>query len=251
MLVPASAGYYPIRQERRFMLSALESETPSDELGQSKQLIDEVRQGGSQRLGELLESYRNYLRLLATTQIDDKLRARLSPSDLVQETMLGAYRDFPQFRGGSERELLAWLRQILINRLHVFVQKHVLAAKRDVRREFSLEEMGAALARSSANLKAGCILADGAPTPGSEVIRRENAVLLADHLAEMTPLYRDVIILRNLQGLSFIQVAKKLDRSSGATRMLWLRAIKQLRDRMGATDEQPADVEPDSRNETE
>lgn len=194
--------------------------------------LTEARQGDPQRLGELLESYRNYLRLLATTQIDEKLRARLSPSDLVQETMLGAYRDFAHFRGGSERELLAWLRQILINRLHVFVQKHVLAAKRDVRREFSFEEIGAALARSSMNLQAACVLADDAPSPCSEVIRRENAVVLADHLAGMAPLYRDVIVLRNLQGLSFDQVAQRLNRSAGATRMLWLRAIKQLREQM-------------------
>ncbi len=201
------------------------------------QLIDDVRNGTPERLGPLLDSYRNYLRLLATTQIDDKLRARLSPSDLVQETMLGAYRDFAQFRGCSERELLAWLRQILINRLHVFVQRHVLSAKRDVRRDFSLDDMEVALARSSANLQAACVLADNAPSPSTDVIRRENAVVLADQLADMTPLYREVIVLRNLQGLSFDQVARRLDRSSGATRMLWLRAIKQLRKQMGSEHE--------------
>ncbi len=220
------------------MVSVADKDSSCRVEGRSERLIDDVRRGVSvrratdQRLGELLESYRNYLSLLATTQIDDKLRARLSPSDLVQETMLGAYRDFPQFRGKSERELLAWLRQILINRLHAFVQKNVLAAKRDVRREFSLETIGAALARSSANLQAGFVLADQGPSPGSEVIRRENAVQLADHLAAMTPVYRDVIVLRNLQGLPFDQVARRLDRTSGATRMLWLRAIKQLRELM-------------------
>lgn len=212
---------------------------PERRIAEARQGLSE-RCGASDRLGELLESYRNYLRLLATTQIDDKLRARVSPSDLVQETMLGAYRDFAQFRGLSERELLAWLRQILVNRLHVFVQKHVLAAKRDVRREFSIQEIGVALARSSANLNAACLLADKAPSPSANVIRRENAVVLADQLASMTPLYRDVIVLRNLQGLAFDQVARRLNRSSGATRMLWLRAIKQLRDQMGAESEAEA-----------
>ena len=89
------------------------------------QLIAEARRGVPDRLGQLLDTYRNYLELLAKTQIDDKLRARISPSDLVQETMLGACRDFAHFRGHNERQLLAWLRQILINRLHVFVQHHV------------------------------------------------------------------------------------------------------------------------------
>ena len=199
---------------------------------QADRRFAKLRRGGTEDVGQLLEAYRNYLRLLATTLIDSKLRARISASDLVQETMLGAYRDFAQFRGGNERQLLAWLRQILINRLHVFVQQHVLAEKRDVRREISLEEMGVALARSTANLEAGLFLADREPSPSSNVIRQENAVRLADHLARMPPEYREVIVLRNLQGLSFDEVAGQMNRSSGAVRMLWLRAIRRLRDQM-------------------
>jgi RNA polymerase sigma-70 factor (ECF subfamily) len=195
-------------------------------------IIDEARRGVPERLGQLLESYRNYLRLLAATQIDGRLQAKISASDLVQETMLNAYRDFAQFRGHNERQLLEWLRQILINRLHVFVQHYVLAEKRNVRREVSLEQIGAALDRSTANLKADLFLADDGPSPGSDVIRRENAVVLADQLARMSPSYREVIVLRNLRGLSFDEVALKMDRTSGAVRMLWLRAIRQLREQM-------------------
>lgn len=184
------------------------------------------------RLGQLLESYRNYLDLLAGTQIDDKLRARISPSDLVQETMLAACRDFAQFRGESERQLLAWLRQILINRLHVFVQQHVLARKRDVRREFSIEQIGIALARSTMSLKASAFLADLAPSPSALAMQRENAVVLADHLAEMSAEHREVIELRNLRGLPFDEVAQRMDRTTGAVRMMWMRAIQKLRDSM-------------------
>lgn len=207
----------------------------------SARLLREVRGGKAELLGPLLDSYRNYLRLLATTQIDGKLQARISASDLVQETMLGAYRDFEQFRGDSERQLLAWLRQILINRLHVFVQKQVLSQKRDVRREISLDDLGGALARSTANLRAGLLLADQGPSPSAQVMRRENAVRLADLLAEMSPHYREVIVLRNLRGLSFDEIAEQMGRSSGAVRMLWLRAIDQLRERMEADErEAPA-----------
>jgi RNA polymerase sigma-70 factor (ECF subfamily) len=195
-------------------------------------LIDQARCGATDALGQLLESYRNYLHLLATTQIDSKLRAKIGASDLVQETMVGAYRDFAQFRGHSERQLLAWLRRILINRLHVFVQRHVLAEKRDVRREIPLEEIGAALSRSTACLDAGLLLADRGPSPSSHVIRRENVVLLADHLADMSAPYREVIVLRNLHGLCFDEVARHMGRTTGATRMMWLRAIRQLRQRM-------------------
>ena len=70
-------------------------------------MLDHVRYGDHASLGELLQLYRNYLSVLATTQLDRRLRRRLNPSDLVQETMLAAHRDFGKFRGGSEGELLA------------------------------------------------------------------------------------------------------------------------------------------------
>ncbi len=211
---------------------AAEKVGSSPERCRPEQLIAAVRRGRSDRLGPLLESYRNYLHLLAKTQIDEKLRARLSPSDLVQETMLGACRDFAQFQGQDERQLLAWLRQILVNRLHVFVQQHVLARKRDVRREISIEQIGAALARSTVSLKAGAFLADLAASPSGLAVQRESAVVLADHLANMRAEHREVIELRNLQGLPFDEVARRMDRTTGAARMLWMRAIRQLRKAM-------------------
>ncbi len=69
---------------------------------------------GSQRPGRTPAWYCNYLTILASTQLDKRLQRRLSPSDLVQDTLLAAQRDFPDFRGQCERELLGWLRQILI-----------------------------------------------------------------------------------------------------------------------------------------
>src|SRR6188768_875733 len=71
-------------------------------------LLRAARGGDEQQLGQLLTLYRNYLTILASTQLDARLRRRVSPSDLVQEAMLGAYRDFATFRGTTERELLAW-----------------------------------------------------------------------------------------------------------------------------------------------
>jgi RNA polymerase sigma-70 factor (ECF subfamily) len=195
-------------------------------------MIAEARRGVPDRLGQLLDAHRNYLELLAKTQIDDKLRARINPSDLVQETMLGAWKDFAQFHGRNERQLLAWLRQILINRLHAFVQQHVLAEKRDVRREISLEQFGAALKRSTASVDSGLVPANVTLTPSTIAMQRENAVLLADQLAQISPPYREVIELRNLRGLPFDEVGRRMNRTAGAARMLWLRAIRQLRQRM-------------------
>ncbi len=197
-----------------------------------EELLADARSGNDTCLGQLLEYYTNYLKLLATTQIDEKLRARCSPSDIVQETFFEAHRDFEQFRGGSEAEFLAWLRQILRNNLGRLVEANVLTAKRDVRREISLNGVKAAFDRSAARLEAA--LVDRGRSPSSNVHRREYAVLLADQLAELPADYREVLVLRHFEDLPFDEVARRMDRSSGAVRMLWLRAVGRLRELLGA-----------------
>jgi RNA polymerase sigma-70 factor (ECF subfamily) len=190
-------------------------------------LITSARRGSKSSIGELLQQYRNYLIVLAATQIEKRLQPRVSPSDVVQETMLRAHKNFGQFRGATEHELLAWLRQILVNNLATFVEHHMLAARRDVRREVSMERLGAALEQSTIQL-AALIPAQG-KTPSVAVQQREDAVLLADRMAKLPDDYREVLVLRNLQGLPFEEVAERIGRSIGATRMLWLRAIEKLR----------------------
>jgi RNA polymerase sigma-70 factor (ECF subfamily) len=190
-------------------------------------LLAAVRRGDADRLGDLLQLYRNYLTILATTQLDARLRRRVSPSDLVQETMLGAHRDFEQFRGASERELLAWLRQILVHSLHHAYEMHIRAVRRDVRREVFLDEARASMDQSSVHL--GQALAAGGPSPSAALHAEERAVAIANELAKLRPDYRDVIVLRNLQGLSFQEVAERMNKRPGAVRMLWLRAIEKFR----------------------
>jgi RNA polymerase sigma-70 factor (ECF subfamily) len=190
-------------------------------------LISSARRGDRSSIGRLLQQYRNYLMVLAATQIERRLQPRVSPSDVVQETMLRAHKNFRQFRGTTELELLAWLRQILVNNLAKFVEHHMLAARRDVRREVSIERLGERLEQSTVQLAA--LLPTDSKSPSMAVQQREEAVLLADRLAELPADYREVLVLRNLQGLSFEEIALQMDRSIGATRMLWLRAIDTLR----------------------
>jgi RNA polymerase sigma-70 factor (ECF subfamily) len=190
-------------------------------------LLAAARDGSAAPFGQLLQVYRNYLTVLATTQLDRRLRRRVSPSDLVQEAMLAAHRDFSQFQGRSQRQFLAWLRQILINCLHRAIETHLKTKMRDVRCEISLEALHASLDRSTADL-AG-LFADPAPSPGAPLRAQERAIAVANQLAALRPAYRDVIIMRNLQGLSFEEIATRLDRNAGAVRMLWLRAMEKLK----------------------
>jgi RNA polymerase sigma-70 factor (ECF subfamily) len=185
-------------------------------------LLAQARAGNGAAQGRLLELYRNYLRLLARTQINAGLRARLDPSDLVQEALLEAHRDFKQFAGTTEKELIAWLRQILVRNL-ADQFKHHRTRGRDWRRQESLEVL---LDRSSQQLEQA--LAKGMSTPSAQAARREQAVLLADGLALLPPNYREVIILRNLEQLTFDEIAERMARSAGAARMLWTRALEKL-----------------------
>jgi len=190
-------------------------------------LLAEVRGGRREELGTLLQLYRNYLHLLARTQVDLHLQRRADPSDLVQETFLDACRDFEQFRGSTEAELLAWLRKILVYNVARLVQKEIGTQKRDVRRDISLEQYAASLERSSAHFEAA--LVGRHSSPSVQVQRRERAALVADYLARLPPDYREVIVLRNLEGLPFAEVASLMGRTSGAVRILWVRALDQLR----------------------
>ena len=190
-------------------------------------LFAAARAGSAPGLGRLLSLYTNYLKLLVTAQLDQRLRARVSPSDVVQEAFFEAHRDFHQFRGESTAEFVAWLRRIVVNNILRVVEQHVLTEKRDVRREISLDEVGRRLEQSTVRLES--LLAAQIDSPSGYAIRREREVQLADALAALPPDYRDIIVMRHIKGLSFDEIARNMDRSSGALRMLWLRALKKLR----------------------
>ena len=199
---------------------------------QAERLLGSARAGSTESLGRLLQLYANYLRLLTAAQMEQRLRARISPSDVVQETFFEAHRDFVQFRGTTTAEFVAWLRRILVNNLYRVVEQHVLAEKRDVRRELSMERLATALEQSTARLEA--VLPDPGLSPCADLQHQELEVMLADEIATLPDDYREVIILRHIQLLPFEEVGKRMERSSGAARMLWLRAIKQLRDRLAS-----------------
>jgi RNA polymerase sigma-70 factor, ECF subfamily len=186
-------------------------------------LLGRARAGDDAACGRLLELYRNYLRIMARTLISQPLRVRLDASDLVQEALFKAHRDFAGFLGATEPELVAWLRQILVRSLSDQVKRH-RAGKRDVRREEALHVL---LDRSSTAVQNALVVP--VSSPSSIASRREQAVLLADALEKLPADYREVFILRNLEHIPFDQIAVRMGRSSGAVRKLWTRAMLSLK----------------------
>jgi RNA polymerase sigma-70 factor (ECF subfamily) len=186
------------------------------------QLLAAARAGSREALGQALETCRNYLLLIAGRQLDPDLHAKGGASDLVQETFLEAQRDFARFQGTSEGELLAWLRQILLNNVGNFTRRYRGTGKRAVGREVVIPAEDSAAAP-------GAVLPDPLLTPSSEAVEREQAEAVQRALGRLPEEYRRAIVLRYVEGRSFEDIGQRLGRSPDAARKLWSRAMERLR----------------------
>lgn len=189
------------------------------------ELIERARRGDADCRDQLFALCRNYLGFAARAQVQSWLKVKVDASDLVQQTMLEAHRDFDRFEGHSEQEWLGWLKKILAHNVADFVRRYRGTAKRQVRREVPL--------RGPASTGLG----HGAPepaapgrTPSQEFLLLDSELRVAGALAELSPDYQEVIVLRSLQRLPFNEIAKQMGRSRPAVQMLWMRAIKKLQE---------------------
>ena len=189
-----------------------------------EQLLRLARGGDGTALGLLLEMYRNYLGLLARYQIGRRLQGKVDASDLIQETFLEAHRDFGQFKGSTEPELVSWLRRILATNLANQMAHYRGTQRRDVALE---RELSAELDRSSRVLDYS-LIAKGS-SPSQRAARREQGVVLADALGKLPEEYRQVLVLRHLEELSFPEVAQRMGRTVFSVKNLWARALAKLR----------------------
>jgi RNA polymerase sigma-70 factor (ECF subfamily) len=172
-----------------------------------------------------LERFRAYLHLLARLHLDPRLRSKLAPSDVVQQTLLQAYQGLAGFRGGDE-ELQPWLRRILARNL-AHAARDLGRAKRDVGRERSLEE---AVDASSARLEAW--LAAEQSSPSQQAARNEQLLRLAEALSELPEAQREAVVRHYWQDRSLAEIGAELGRTPAAVAGLLHRGLKQLRGRL-------------------
>ena len=175
-------------------------------------------------LGSLLESYRPYVRLLAMRALDPVLNARLSASDVVQQTFLEASRDLASFRGSSEAQFLGWLRQILLHNVAHATQTNVVTQKRTVRKEQSLDRAAPERIRER--------LPSRISSPSSRAMRGELAVRLAQAMDTLPAAQYEAIRLRYLEGCTLDQIAGRMRRSEVAAAGLIKRGLRGLKDRL-------------------
>jgi RNA polymerase sigma-70 factor (ECF subfamily) len=183
-----------------------------------------AKAGDGAALGKLLERYRNYVGLLIQLQVGRRLRSKVDVEDLLQEIWLEIHRKIVLFRGSSEREFLTWARRLIGSILANQVRHYFGTKRRDLRLERALIDE---LDQSSRSLNESLVASSSSPS--QKAVRREQAVLLADALQKLPKDYREVIILRQLEGLSFPDVARRMERTEDSVKNVWLRALARLR----------------------
>ena len=186
------------------------------------QLLQQAREGDEAARDELFAQCRNYVAIVARTQVESWMNAKVDASDLVQQTLLEAHRGFTGFRGETEAEWLGWLRQILSHNTHDFIRRY-RTDKRKVGREQRLD--------APINGPGGSLFhdpPDSGDSPSQFIAQQEREIELANAISQLSEDHQEVIVLRNLQRLSFNEVAERMDRTRPAVQMLWMRAIHKL-----------------------
>jgi len=196
--------------------------------GEALALLAKARVGDTAALGTLLEQYRGYLTLLARTQIGRRLQGKADAADLVQETFLQVHQHITGFRGTSQTEFLVWLRRILAAVISNHVRHYLGTRQRDARLEQALAvELDDTSGLFERGLVADC------STPSRHVAKGEALIELAAALEQLPADYREVIMLRHLEGLPFADVAERMGRSVASVQNLWVRALGRLKRAVG------------------
>jgi len=185
-----------------------------------KSWIAEARAGCRLALDRLFGVCRAYLLAAARQDLGNALRTRIDAADVVQETLIEACRDFPHFRGRSEKDLLAWLRQILHNNLANERRRHIQTAMRSIHCEVSLDEVALGQLRDVAR-------GDG-ESPSARAQAREENEALEQALRRLPDHYRQALVLHTWEELTFAEVGEQLHCSAEAARKLWGRAAEEL-----------------------
>ena len=190
-------------------------------------LVERARLGDEQARHDLLAQYRGYLKRMIAIRLDQRLAARVDPSDIVQETLSDAARRLDEFLHDCPLSFFGWLRQIASERLIDTHRRHVLSQCRSVKRESGEidfpDDSVPALTRS---------LIANDTSPSNRLSRQEQQDRLRSALAALSERDREVLVMRHLEQLSTAEIADALGVSVGAVESRQLRALIRLRARM-------------------
>jgi RNA polymerase sigma-70 factor, ECF subfamily len=187
---------------------------------ETRDLLEQAGRGHRPAFDRLLARHRSDLLQFVGLRMDPKMRGRVDPSDVVQETQLDVYRRLGDFCARRPMPFHVWLRKTAYERLLMTRRQHVEAAQRAVEREQPLPD------RSSL-LFARRILARGS-TPSRSLGRRELVRRLHQALAELPDTDREILVMRNLEERPYEEIACILDIEPAAARKRHGRSLIRL-----------------------
>lgn len=189
------------------------------------QLVERAAGGDPSAAQLLLRRHRDRLRRMVDLRMDPRLRARIDPSDVVQEALADAWQRLPVYLDERPVPFYPWIRQIAWNRLVDLYRHHIVARKRSVEAE---APRGLSIPDAS-TVALVERLAGSLPSPSCQLLRRELRQRVTEALDALSAGDREVIILRHLERLSMAEVGSVLGITEGSTRNRHLRAIRRLR----------------------
>ena len=186
----------------------------------TQELLLEARAGSRQAYNRLFARHRARLHEFVALRLDPRLRPRIDPDDVVQETQLEAFRQLSVYLTQRPMPFHVWLRKKAYERLTDLRRRHVGAARRSVQREVALPDR-------SSRLLAQRLVASGS-TPSQQLAQRELARQVHQALAQMSEVDRDILFMRNYEGMSYEEVASILAIDPAAARKRHGRALLRL-----------------------
>ncbi|HEU4389005.1 MAG TPA: sigma-70 family RNA polymerase sigma factor, partial [Blastocatellia bacterium] len=164
-------------------------------------LLERVQQGDKQALSDLFQKNIRRLAVLVHYKMSPDLRRFADVDDVVQETLLEAYRDIDQFNYRKPGSFLSWLARIA---------DHVIV---DLARSQGRQKRAAELVRFKS--ESNPLGPDPAvsSTPSRILAEKENVALLIAKLDRLPDNYREVILLAKVEGLTTQELAGRLGQS--------------------------------------
>ena len=221
-VIKLMSGQEPIHRptERHLNNHPKDSSLPDidTDADQFSQWLQKAQAGDQRAVNSLLSNYRDYLTAIANRQLESAIRPKVAASDLVQQSMLAIQGNLEQFRGATQSEFQAWIRQILANDIRDAQRKYRGAKQRTVAREHRLDD--SKLAHPA--------IPDNQLTPATDARTKEEAELLRRAMSQLPENYQRVLQLRNWDEMKFENIGQELGCSADAARKLWFRAVQKL-----------------------
>ena len=189
--------------------------------------MDRLRGGDRTALAELFAKQRDRLRRMVELRIDARLRARLDPSDVLQEAFLDVSHDLDAYLADPKLPPLLWLRLHVGRRLTTLHRHHLGTKMRDAGLEISLYQ-GALPEASSAALASMLLGRHTSPTQAA--VRAERLLRVQEALNSLDPIDREVLALRHFEQLGRDEAAQVLGITQEAGAKRYFRALKRLKD---------------------